>query len=121
MTEKQPMLCVGGPKDGAMLAILHGTRMRMPVYGPMAEYDPRKPTEFCDYRIETYRTPDGDISVWVPEGQTPLQTMRMLLDSYSAVRDDGLAAAAPDMLEYIRSSASAGCATAKQLLERHRL
>jgi hypothetical protein len=37
------------------------------------------------------------------------------------VNDGVLIAAAPDMLEYIRSSASAGCATAQALLEKQRL
>lgn len=36
-------------------------------------------------------------------------------------RDGILIAAAPDMLGYIKSSASAGCATAKRLLEEWRL
>lgn len=35
-----------------------------------------------NYKRDTFRTADGDVSFWVPNDQTALQTMTLLLDNY---------------------------------------
>ena len=52
-----------------------------PLYPARQPNDPVK-VEFADYREETFYTPQGDVSFWVPEGQTLLDTITMLLESY---------------------------------------
>jgi hypothetical protein len=34
------------------------------------------------YRAETFHTPQGDVEFWVPHGQTPLESITMLLDGF---------------------------------------
>jgi hypothetical protein len=96
MNNHKSMLCIGGPRDGQRYAILHGTGFRVPVQQPDPELDdptsenyrPNKPIkiEFTDYRAELFHTPQGDVSFWVPVGQTPLETITMLLESYEQAR-----------------------------------
>ncbi len=57
----------------------------------------------------------GNDSTLVFDNQSSVVAQRV------GTSDGNLIAAAPDMLKYIKSSASAGCATAKQLLKNHSL
>lgn len=105
MSDHKSMLCVGGPRSGQRYAILHGAGFRVPVQQPAPEIDdptsenyrPNNPVkvEFTDYRAELFHTPQGDVSFWVPAGQTPLETITLLLESYersNSRRDDRAAA-----------------------------
>lgn len=87
MGSHKSMLCIGGPRAGRRYAILHGTGFRVPI----AEQIPVDPAgqeredvkiEFADYRAEVFHTPQGEVSFWVPAGQTPLDTITMLLEAY---------------------------------------
>ncbi|MGH6923623.1 MAG: hypothetical protein ACRED5_07775 [Propylenella sp.] len=91
MADQKSMLCVGGPRAGRRYAVLHGSGFRVPIKSDVPENDPRSPewqpnkpvkVEFADYREETFHTPQGDVSFWVPEGQTPLETIKALLETY---------------------------------------
>lgn len=87
--KKKSYLCVGGPLGGKRYAILYGTGFTVPVYEEMPDpesldYQPNKPVkvENIRYREETFRTQEGDVSFFVPEGQTPFETMTLLLETY---------------------------------------
>ena len=89
--EHKSMLCVGGPSAGKRYATLFGNGFIVPEMrdGPMndplhEEYQPNKPPapHFTRYRREVFRTNEGDVSFWVPEGQTQLQTITLLLETY---------------------------------------
>lgn len=89
MTDHKSMLCIGGPRDGQRYAVLHGTGFRVPIAKPVAVDAPQSDyveVEFADYRAESFHTPQGDVSFWVPAGQTPLETITMLLQSYEDAR-----------------------------------
>lgn len=80
MTVHKSMLCVGGTRAGERYAILHGTGFRVPVKQDKPNKSPQ--IEFTDYRAEIFHTPEGDVSFWVPAGQTPLETITLLLETY---------------------------------------
>ena len=91
MADQKSMLCVGGPRAGQRYAVLYGSGFRVPIKPDVPENDPQSPewqpnkpvkVEFADYREETFHTPQGDTSFWVPQGQTPLETITMLLEAY---------------------------------------
>jgi hypothetical protein len=92
MTDHKSMLCVGGPRSGVRYAVLHGSGFRVPIRQQTTESDPdhvdyrpnKVKVEFADYREETFHTPQGDVSFWVPNGQTPLETITLLLETYEA-------------------------------------
>jgi len=84
------LLCVGGPRAGQRMAILHGTGFSVAVRPDVPENDPahadfkpnRQVTEFTSYREEIFHAPEGDVSFWVPTGQSQQQTILMLLEVY---------------------------------------
>jgi hypothetical protein len=88
MPDKKSMLCVGGVRARQRYAVLYGSGFRVPIMeDESAENHNLNPpetvkVEFADYREETFHTPQGDVSFWVPEGQTPLETITMLLEAY---------------------------------------
>lgn len=90
MTEKHSDLCVGGPLDGKRFTAARGSGFRVPVCKePMPDpasidYLPNATVTVVDqrYRSEAFHTPQGDVTFWVPEGQTPLQTITRLLKVY---------------------------------------
>lgn len=93
MTDQKSMLCVGGPRAGQRYAVLYGSGFRVPIKSDVPQNDPSHPdwqpnkpvkVEFADYREETFHTPQGDTSFWVPQDQTPLETITMLLEAYEA-------------------------------------
>ena len=87
------MLCIGGPRDGKRYHVLHGNGFRVAVTEPVSYLDDYRyggeactKVEFTDYHAELFRTPQGDVEFWVPVGQTPLETITRLLESYEARR-----------------------------------
>lgn len=84
MTNRKSMLCVGGPRAGQRYAILHGNGFRVPITDPAPIGDTSVAVEvkWADYRAEPFHTPQGDVEFWVPAGQTPLETITLLLESY---------------------------------------
>lgn len=86
-------LCVGGPYDGRKIAVLNGSRFYAPL--PRLGRGARLPmaAKMIAYAKQRIRTPDGDVSFFVPEGQSALGTMTMLLEAYerlSALKAKGL-------------------------------
>src|SRR5882724_13022762 len=83
-------LCVGGPLAGKRYAILHGTGFRVAVRLDVPENNRHSPdfkpnsqaVAFHQYREEIVHTPEGDVSFWTPVGQTPLDTLKILLGAY---------------------------------------
>lgn len=83
------MLCIGGPLMGQKRAVLHGRCFSVPIADPLpvGPMDLSAATEimtveFVNYRSGTFGTPQGYVEFWVPEGQTPLETITMLLEAY---------------------------------------
>jgi hypothetical protein len=86
------LLCVGGPLDGQTRAILEGKRFRAPIFHDVSDDDrflsdergaiATKTPPVADYQEQVWHTNDGDIAVWVPEGQSALQTFKRLLEHY---------------------------------------
>lgn len=74
-TGKDMLLCVGGPLDRKR----HGPTNQPGFTATMLGVDGFKPVR---YQMEIFHTPQGDVSFWVPEGQTPLETIKLLLSSY---------------------------------------
>lgn len=81
-------ICVGGPYAGKRFAVDgHRDRFRLQVpqipSATFGEY-PQEPvaSEMVTYRKDTFHTADGNLTVWVPEGQKPIETMRLLLEAY---------------------------------------
>lgn len=85
MSNHKSMLCIGGPRARERYAVLHGTGFRVPVPERLSVTDPvgdALKVEYFDYHAEVFHTPQGDVSFWVPVGQTPLETITMLLEAY---------------------------------------
>lgn len=86
MTDHISMLCIGGPHSGQRFAVRGGNGFRVAVSPCTSVGDPTKSESvtvaFTDYRAEFFHTPQGDVSFWVPVGQTPLQTLTILLEVY---------------------------------------
>jgi hypothetical protein len=94
MADHKSMLCVGGGRAGQRYAALSGSGFRVPIKPYASENDPNHPDwrpnkpvkiHLADYREETFHTPQGDVSFWVPNGQTQLETITMLLEAYETV------------------------------------
>lgn len=91
MTDHKSLLCVGGPQSGKSYVVLHGSRIRVPI--PVSTRpsvyeatdlvsDSTVRLECIGYRVERFHTPQGDACFLVPEGQTPLETISLLLEGY---------------------------------------
>jgi hypothetical protein len=88
------MLCVGGPRDGERFSVPRNERgFRAPIIetAKIDDWNARDlqqpvavASKFVEYREETFHTPQGDVSFWVPEGQTSLQSITMLLEAYES-------------------------------------
>jgi hypothetical protein len=81
MSDRKSMLCVGGPRAGKRYTILHGSGFVVPVSEDLQSDRPAS-IELRSYRAEVFHTPQGDVSFWVPAGQTPLETITLLLETY---------------------------------------
>lgn len=89
MTERKSMLCIGGPLAGKRFEAKSGAGFSVPVREELpdstsVDYQPNKSVtvEYFHYREEVFHTPQGDVFFWVLESQTPLETMKLLLESY---------------------------------------
>lgn len=84
MNETKTMLCVGGPLAGRRQVVLNGTGFRTPVIEnrSIASDEDIVKVATTDYREEVIHTPEGAVSFWSPVGQTPLESLRLLLDGY---------------------------------------
>lgn len=92
MPDKKSFLCVGGPLAGRRYEPQSKLGFRVPVRSERAadadpsspDYQPNKPVsyEIAEYREETFHTPEGDISFWVPYRQTAGETITLLLETY---------------------------------------
>lgn len=84
--ERKSYLCVGGPLAGLRYEAAPGSGFAVPVITDRTfvnSYNEVQPEfERHEYRRETFHTPQGDVSMWIPAGQTPLQTITMLLETY---------------------------------------
>jgi hypothetical protein len=73
--KNKSMLCVGGPHAGRRYDAKPGTGFVVPVLKESAALYPMRldetTVEHVEYRSEIFRTNDGDVSFWVPAGQTP--------------------------------------------------
>lgn len=82
-------LCVGGPLAGQRVPSNQGfIRVPVTVAHPVTDeayvIDASVPVKFHEYREETFQTPQGTISFWAPIDQSPLESLRILLNGYVA-------------------------------------
>lgn len=98
MGKPKTFLCVGGPKAGQMMTALYGSTCRVFIgYAPnpgnsidaikLIHSEGQNKTitsaQFITYKEEVFHFPEGEkISFWVPENQTPRQTMQLLIHAY---------------------------------------
>lgn len=81
-------LCVGGPLSGRRYLAKSEHGFTVPLRPEISlKAQPHNAVdgitvETMQYKRDTFHTTDGDISFWVPNDQSPLQTMTILLDSY---------------------------------------
>ena len=85
------MLCIGGPLAGQRHATHKESGFLYPIKEDIAandqshpDWQPNEPVAAVvgRYREDRFHTPQGDVSFWVPQDQTPLETITMLLESY---------------------------------------
>lgn len=90
MTDTTGLLCIGGPcARRRYTAKGHFLHVQMPQESSAHALGlcsvPEVSTSHVEvYERRTFHTPDGDISVWVPEGQTSKDTMMQLLATYES-------------------------------------
>ncbi len=92
MADKKSYLCVGGPLGGRRYEAKIGAGFCVPRLtetgiGPnptAKDYMPNAAVEarFTEYQHEVFHTPQGDVSFWTPKGQTPMETINILLGGY---------------------------------------
>jgi hypothetical protein len=91
MSESKRMsyLCIGGPLAGRRYEVQVSDRFSTPAFRFFApalsnETTPDSSTtlEIVDYHEQVFHSPEGAVSFWVPFGQTPLQTIELLLEAY---------------------------------------
>lgn len=80
-------LCVGGPRAGQRFEADRRSGFRVPVtpqlsvaVGPIP--GDKVQVEIMEYRAEGFHTETGDVWFWVPQGQSQLETMKLLLSTY---------------------------------------
>lgn len=82
------LLCVGGPYAGQRYESTNEAGFRAAVLPPVKlAFDPDVEETFADivvveYRVLQFRTEQGEVEFWVPSGQTALDTITMLLETY---------------------------------------
>ncbi len=113
-------LCVGGPLSGRRYGVRSGngfSTMAIPklttgMLDPPGAKAPSDETEVeaCRYREETFRTPDGAVHFWVPDDQTPLQSMTALLETFEQCKAERAfaIAALKDALQAVSMPAQPG-------------
>lgn len=87
MATKKSWLCVGGPMAGRRYETDSNSSFRVAVRSPMpmvirdAIEEPTT-VETVVYIAQRFGTQQGHVSFWVPEKQTTLETLTLLLDCY---------------------------------------
>lgn len=76
-------LCVGGPLAGQKYDA-PGNNFKVPIQesASTSEIYDNVVIKTITYIEETFRTHQGDITFWIPQGQTWFDTMILLLDGY---------------------------------------
>lgn len=88
MATKKSWLCVGGPMAGRRYATESNSSFRVAVRSPMpmvigpAAMEEPTAVETVVYIVQRFGTQQGHVSFWVPEKQTTLETITLLLDCY---------------------------------------
>lgn len=88
MTDLESSICVGGPHSGRHYLSVRDENFTCPVRRQKAaEFvvrgdEPKQEIVHVTYVRQEISTPDGSVSFWVPEGQTPLETMTLLLERF---------------------------------------
>ena len=82
-------LCIGGPKDGEWVCSDKETfrAVAHPVFALVVNdlsFVRPVPLKIVTYRREVFYTPQGPLSMWVPENQTAHETISRLLEIYQA-------------------------------------
>ena len=83
-------ICVGGPVGGKRNHVLYGSRFVLselqepirPWISPLPQPDPLSID--TTYVTQDWKTENGVVQFWVPEGQTHTQTLEILLSAYEA-------------------------------------
>jgi hypothetical protein len=82
MAKAKSLLCIGGPNSGQRVEFVNGDRF----YAPLARLGgaARLPIaeKLIAYVEQRIRTPDDDVSFFVPEGQSARATIALLFDAY---------------------------------------
>lgn len=77
MTDRSA-ICIGGPLDGKR-RFANGTHHSVPqLGGPTFRYD-----------LQMFGVPQGAVAVWAPEGQTPFETLSLLIEAYEREKGKG--------------------------------
>lgn len=84
------MLCIGGPLAGQRKEILYGRKFiafQEPDLPPLYwrdYYSPHDTVEFKQiiYTLQSINTPEGEVTFWIPEQQTMLETLTLLFETY---------------------------------------
>jgi len=82
MAKAKSLLCIGGPNSGQRVELVNGDRFyaQLPRLGTAVQLPiAHKLIAYVEQRI---RTPDGDVSFFVLEGQSERATLALLLDAY---------------------------------------
>jgi hypothetical protein len=91
MTDVKTMLCVGGPMGGKRYAVQSGNGFRVSTIDRSKFLSPTHPDYAPNaiahavnqlYHEAVFHTETGTISFWVPDGQKPSETMKLLIDGY---------------------------------------
>src|SRR5262245_60979933 len=91
---KRTFVCVGGPLAGKRYEAekdWFSTPMKQPgetwKQSPM-EVNSNSVVSIVVYQETTFYTPDGGLTFWTPTGQTHMQSMEMLLDTYQQANQE---------------------------------
>lgn len=82
MANAKSLLCIGGPYSGRHVELVNGNRFNaeLPRLGAAVRLPfAHRSIAYVEQRI---RTSDGDVSFFVPEGQSARETISLLLDAY---------------------------------------
>lgn len=88
MTVSTSHLCIGGPRAGQRMAVRGETfKVVVPHRLRLHPYDCKPPDEpsiaTVEYRIQQLALDqDNHVRFWAPSTQSPMETMRLLLETY---------------------------------------
>lgn len=90
---KTTHICVGGPLSGKRYTIMYGRRFHialrpkvdLPDLINMAQYsDDPVETKYIEYEEQYFCHTSGRVIFWAPVGQSPTESLRLLLETYEA-------------------------------------